>query len=141
MSAIMQTWFFYFNRRFPMKFSWTTLTVSDLEKSIEFYTKVMGLGPVNRMGVPGHWVAMLGEEGATKLELICTGEPLPAGHGTSVSIGFAPDDLDAMVASLQAQNIPLVGPISPSPDIRFFFLNDPDGYTVQILQQYKGALQ
>ena len=119
-----------------MKFMWTTLPVSDLEASIKFYSEFMGLGPVARMGVPAHQVAMLGEDGQTKLELIYEpGKAIPEAPGGLISMGYAPDDLDAFMAKAAQAGIPAVGPIYPSPDIRFFFIKDPDGYTVQLVEQ------
>jgi len=118
-----------------MKFCWTTIQVSDLEKSVKFYSELMGIGPVARMGTPEHRVVMLGENGVTKLELINEDKTLPAGVGTGVSIGFAPKNLDEKVAELAAAGVTAIGPISPSPDIRFFFVKDPDGYTVQLVEQ------
>ncbi len=120
-----------------MKFMWTTLAVSDLDKSLDFYTNVMGLGPVAAMGPPDHQVRMLGVDGATKLELVYEpGRAIPADPGGVISMGYAPDDLDSFMDKIAALGIPAVGPISPSPDIRFFFIKDPDGYTVQLVQQY-----
>ncbi|MBE7017555.1 MAG: VOC family protein [Ruminococcaceae bacterium] len=119
-----------------MKFMWTTIPVSDMEKSLRFYSRLMGLGPVAKMGVPAHQVVMLGKDGETKLELIYEpGRSLPDKPGGCVSMGFAPDNLDAFIAKLADMGIPAEGPISPSPDIRFFFVKDPDGYTVQLLEQ------
>lgn len=118
-----------------MDFCWTTIQVSDLDESIKFYTEFMGLGPVARMGNEEHRVVMLGENGKTKLELINEDRPLPAGVGVGVSVGFAPENLDEMISRLADAGIPAIGPISPTPDIRFFFVKDPDGYTVQLVEQ------
>ncbi len=88
------------------------------------------------MGVPAHQVVMLGKNGETKLELIYEpGRTLPENPGGTVTMGFAPDDLDAFIAKLSGMGIPAVGPIAPSPDIRFFFIKDPDGYTIQLVEQ------
>ena len=119
-----------------MKFMWTTLPVSDMEKSLEFYSGLMGLGPIARMGVPQHQVVMLGKEGETRLELIYEpGRAIPETPGGTISMGYAPENLDEFMAKLGEMGIPAVGPISPSPDIRFFFIKDPDGYTVQLVEQ------
>lgn len=119
-----------------MKFMWTTLPVSDLDKSLAFYSELMGLGPVAKMGSPAHQVVMLGENGQTKLELICEpGKAIPEAPGGLISMGYAPDDLDAFMAKVAEKGIPAIGPISPTPDVRFFFIKDPDGYTVQLVEQ------
>ena len=119
-----------------MKFMWTTIYVSDLDKSVKFYSEFMGLGPIIRLGNPQHQVVMLGEDGETKLELIYEpGRTLPENPGGVISMGYAPENLDAFMAKVAEAGIPAVGPISPSPDIRFYFISDPDGYAVQLLEQ------
>ena len=97
----------------------------------------MGLGPIARMGTSEHQVVMLGRDGETKLELIYEpGRRIPANPGNQISMGYAPDNLDEFMAKVAALGIPAIGPISPSPDIRFFFIKDPDGYTVQLVEQF-----
>jgi len=119
-----------------MKFMWTTLPVSDLKKSLKFYSEFMGLGPIARMGMPEHQVVMLGNNGETKLELIYEpGRAIPENPGGTISMGYAPDNLDEFIAKVSEAGIPAIGPISPSPDIRFYFIKDPDGYTVQLVEQ------
>ena len=118
-----------------MTFCWTTIQVADLEKSIKFYSELLGLGPIARMGSAEHRVVMLGKNGNTKLELINEDKPLPEGLGVGVSVGFAPENLDEMISRLADAGVPAIGPISPTPDIRFFFIKDPDGYTVQLVEQ------
>ena len=118
-----------------MKFAWTTLRVSDLERSIAFYSDVLGLSPMARMGTDSHRVVMFGPDGETKVELVWEAAPLPESAGGGVSLGFIPEDLDAFMARLAGLGIPAAGPVSPSPDIRFFFIRDPDGYTIQLVEQ------
>ena len=119
-----------------MKFMWTTLPISDMEKSLAFYSGLMGLGPMAKMGSPAHQVVMLGENGQTKLELIYEpGRALPENPGGTISMGYAPNNLDEFMAKVAEAGIPAIGPISPTPDIRFYFIKDPDGYTVQLVEQ------
>ena len=119
-----------------MKFCWTTLHVSDMRRSLEFYSVILGLGPAVCMGNDAHRVVMLGDADGTRLELMCDGSPVPADAGKGISVGFAPENLDALIENLRDKHgISAVGPVSPTPDIRFFFIRDPDGYTVQLLEQ------
>ncbi|MBR6708496.1 MAG: VOC family protein [Clostridia bacterium] len=118
-----------------MRFSWTTFRVSNLENSIRFYSEVLGLKPMVRLGTDEHRVVMFGEDGSTKLELVWEAGPIPDGVGKGVSVGFIPDDLDAFVQGLQDKGIPVIGPIAPDETIRFFFISDPDGYSVQLVEQ------
>lgn len=118
-----------------MKFTWTTFRVSNLEKSLTFYTETLGMRLDSRFGVPGHEIAMLGSPDGTKLELICDEGAFPEVPGQGVSVGFAPESLDALIAALKQHGIEPAGPISPNPNLRFFFVRDPDGYVIQLVEQ------
>ena len=102
-----------------MKFAWTTLRVSDLDRSIAFYSDVLSLAPMARMGTDAHRVVMFGRDGETKVELIWEASPLPDAVGGGVSLGFIPDDLDAFMARLDGLGIPPWGPC-PLPRISAF---------------------
>ena len=108
-----------------MTFTWTTLRVSDLDRSLAFYHDLLGLPVCERFGPPGHQIAMLGPEDGTKLELLSDG-PAPAGSGAGVPIGLAPEDMPTL---------PAAEPFSPNPSLRFYFLHDPDGYRVQLVER------
>ena len=120
-----------------MKFAWTTLRVRDFERSIDFYSNIIGLKIAERMGTDDHRVIMFGEDGATRVELIWEPVQLPEVLGTGVNLGFFPDDLDAYKARLEGLGMETTPIISPSPDVRFFFVNDPDGYKLQFVQLMK----
>jgi lactoylglutathione lyase len=117
-----------------MEFTWCTITVKDMEKSLAFYRDIVGLPVVRRLsGGLGPEIAFLGA-GETKVELIHdTGQA--ADHPKGISLGFAVESLDAMIAFLEEQGIPIAGgPYQPSPHIRFIFVKDPDGVTVQFAE-------
>lgn len=116
-----------------MTFTWTTLRVSDLDRSLAFYHDLLGLPLCERFGAAGHQIAMLGPEDGTKLELLCDG-PIPAGSGVGVSIGLAPEDMATLLAAVAAAGHAVPEPFSPGPGLRFYFLHDPDGYRVQLVE-------
>lgn len=118
-----------------MKLNWVTLRVRDLEKSVAFYTKSLGMETAARFGGAGHEIAMLGQADGPKVELLCDSAAVPAPPGAGVSVGLETEDLDALVASLRAEGYAVSGPIRPNPQFRFFFVSDPDGYTIQLLEQ------
>lgn len=108
-----------------MSFLWTTIHVSDLERSLAFYRNRLGY-QVDRM-IAGDTIAFLGT-GETKLELI-TGEASPS---PAMSLGFAVTDLDQTrqeLADCQPSDI-----VSPMPGLRFCFVKDPDGYVIQLVE-------
>ena len=116
-----------------MKFTWTTIQVSDLDKSLAFYRDLLGLPVVSRFQGGPNEIAMLGEPDGTHLELLCKPEPLPAPIGQGVSVGLQPDDLPAILEKLAAQGV-TPQPVSPNPNLTFYFVKDPDGYTVQLVK-------
>ena len=116
-----------------MTFTWTTIRVRDLDQSLAFYHDLLGLPIQERFGPPGHEIAMLGPEEGTRLELIAAGEDLPSPPAPTLSLGFAPEDMGQLLAALEARDIP-TRPMSPNPSLQFYFLDDPDGYTVQLVE-------
>ena len=117
-----------------MKFVWTTIHVSDLDKSIAFYSGLLGLPVLERFQGTGNEIAMLGEETGTHLELLCKpGRPETVGQG--VSIGFAFPDIEAMAETLTAAGCQVTPIISPNPNVKFRFVADPDGYQVQLVER------
>ena len=119
-----------------MKFKWTTLRVKNLDTSLDFYCGSLGMRVDSRFGSPDHPIVMLGEADGAKVELISDPAGVSDLPGQGVSIGLIPDDLDGLVAKLKANpSLHVTGPIAPNPSIRFFFVNDPDGYHIQLAEQ------
>lgn len=107
----------------------TTIFCSDMEKSLAFYRDLLELPLVDTIRENGRHISFLGSKEGTKLELIVgAGAPKPS---ESISIGIAPSDIQKI---LQIYQGPVEGPISPNPHLTFWFLQDPDGYRVQLLQ-------
>ncbi len=118
-----------------MKLNWVTLRVNDLEKSLFFYTKLLNLDIAAKFGGPEHPIVMLGKAEEPKLELIQESHPQIDPSGNGVSIGLEADNLDRLIGVLRENGYQATGPVSPNPNIRFFFVRDPDGYTVQLVEQ------
>lgn len=115
-----------------MSFVYTTLTVKDLEASLAFYTKIVGL-PIDRRfpAGPGTEIAFLGA-GETKVELVCyKNHPEPI-IGNAVSLGFRVDSLPEKLSQVRDAGVPVISEIiQPNPHVRFFYVTDPDGFQVQ----------
>lgn len=116
-----------------MTFTWTTLRVTDLDRSLTFYHDLLGLPIQERFGPPDHQIVMLGPETGTKLELISGGEPLPAPPAPGLSLGFAPEDIHGLLEQVKAQGLE-VRTMSPNPSLKFYFISDPDGYAIQLVE-------
>lgn len=117
-----------------MKFCWTTIHVKSLEKSILFYHEIIGLDIVNQFeGGPGMKIAMLGEPGNALIELI--EQKGISQESKGISIGFEVPSIEKAMDHLRENGIAIKsGPFSPAPATTFFFVEDPDGLEVQIVQ-------
>lgn len=117
--------------------------VLDEEKSIDFYDKAFGLKVADRFDFPEFTLAYLrNPEVDFEVELTVNKgrtEPYALGDGYG-HVAFAVDDLDAEHARLAAAGL------APNPIkefhrdgglmARFFFLQDPDGYKIEMLQRH-----
>lgn len=55
--------------------------------------------------------------------------------GESVSAAFLVESLDNKIHDLKKKGITnIIGPIQPIPAVRFIFIRDPDGMTIQIVE-------
>lgn len=119
-----------------MKYCWTTIMVTDLEKSIAFYRDIVGLPLDRRFSAgPGGEIAFLGD-GETQVELIERIGPKST-IGNAVSLGFAVDSLDDALAFVAEHGIKVEsGPFQPNDHIKFFYILDPDGLRIQFSQSF-----
>lgn len=122
-----------------MKFCWCTLHVSDLEHSIEFYTKAIGLKVIRRFEVgPRSEIAFLGfDEGTdeTQVELYFDKSGVVHQASEQISLGFNVDSLEAQQSLLTEMGV--MGQsevIKPNPHVQFFYAEDPDGIKVQFVE-------
>lgn len=118
-----------------MNLSWVTLTVKNMDESLNFYTEVLGLTLVDRRPAgPQMELAFLGD-GETKLELVCNQAVTSFDMGQSISLGFSVASVDQSMATLTEKGIAIhSGPFQPAPYIRFFFILDPNGLKIQLIE-------
>lgn len=119
-----------------MNFCWITLNVNNMEESLKFYNEIIGLKITERfnLGVEME-IAMLGENDGTKIELIYNKNKNVSVHSEGISIGFEVKSLDDTIELLKNKKISIKrGPISPIPSSRFFFIDDPNGIEIQIVE-------
>lgn len=117
-----------------MGFTLVTLRVSDIEKSFHFYNGILGLPVIKQfVNMNNEKIIMLGQEEIPHIELIESAQKLEP--GTAISIGFKVENAQNIIREVMNEFDCLpVGPISPNPNLRFFFIKDPDGYQVQLLE-------
>lgn len=120
-----------------MKYVWTTIYVKDLDKSLKFYTDVVGLEVDGRFPAgPGMEIGFLKSQGTdTKIELIQEAVFKGRKEPTAISMGFLTDDIENKREEVKAAGYEPTEIIRPNPHAQFFFVKDPDGIEVQFVQE------
>ena len=117
--------------------------VLDLDRSLRFYADALDLGVAERLDFETFTLVYLrNAENDFEVELTLNkGRTEPYAHGDGYGhIAFCVDDLDAEHARMAAAGIePL--PIKEffrdgALLARFFFIQDPDGYRIEVLQRH-----
>ena len=119
--------------------------VLDEARSVEFYSKAFGLAVADRLDFEGFTLIYLSNaESGFEVELTVNkgrSEPYDLGDGYG-HLAVSVDDLDAEHARFEAEGLsprPLVdfrpGGEGTDPIARFFFVADPDGYQIEVVQR------
>jgi glyoxylase I family protein len=128
-----------------------------MERALAFYRDLLGLETIfdvelagpgldavsGQRGAAGRMVGCLVPGGAT-LELLCFAGSAGAARGRPPAFGYSNvalsvDDLDAAWAALEARGArPLQRPVEVG-GVRMFFLADPDGTPIEIIEFPRGA--
>jgi lactoylglutathione lyase len=118
------------------------IRVLDEQRSVDFYGKAFGLAVADRYPFDGFTLVYLrNEETEFELELTVNhGRTEPYGLGDGYGhVAFSVDDLEAEHARFEALGL---APL-PVKDFmhegrllaKFFFVQDPDGYKIEVLQR------
>jgi len=121
------------------------IRVLNEARSVDFYARAFGLTVADRLDFPEFTLIYLrNPEADFELELTVNKgvtEPYELGNGYG-HIAFAVDDLDAEHARFELEGLnprKLVefAPGGPGSAViaRFFFVTDPDGYQIEVLQR------
>jgi len=119
------------------------IRVLDEARSVAFYRRAFNMAPADRYGFDGFTLVYLrGPESDFELELTINHgrtEPYQLGDGYG-HVAVCVDDLDAEHARFVAEGL------APNPIkefhrdgalmARFFFVSDPDGYRIEVLQRH-----
>ena len=107
-----------------MRYAHTTIIVSDIEKSIQFYEEVAGLTIRNKFSAGSKTLAFLSDkDGDTQIELI-QDENEKTYSGSGISIGFEVENVEEYMEKMNSMGY----------QTKFFYVNDPDGLKIQLIE-------
>ena len=121
------------------RFDHFNFNVLDLDRSIRFYEKALGLKEVRRMEAPdGSFILVYMGEEKTGFLLELTWlrdrkEPYDLGEGEFHLCMRVPGDYDAV----RAYHKQMDRVCYENTDMGLYFINDPDGYWIEILPEQK----
>lgn len=118
------------------------IRVLDADRSIAFYRKAFGLEVADRMEFDDFTLVYLSnDESGFELELTVNKgrtEPYDLGDGYG-HLAFSVADLEAEHARFEAEGLEprKMVEFAPGGEViaRFFFVSDPDGYQIEVLQR------
>ncbi len=115
-----------------------TIIVADMDRSIRFYTEVLGLKLTNRFG--NDWATVSAGEGLTiGIHPASTKYPTPGTKG-AIILGLDIDmPVERMVARLAQQGVTIKGSVVRSEAGNFANLEDPDGNEMYLWEKVKVA--
>jgi len=117
-----------------MKFCWSTITVNNMEESLEFYKEIVGLKENRRFqAAPGVEITFLGE-GETQIELVYYENKKEGNIGSDISLGFEVNSIDEMMEFIKGKGRDIDGPYQPNPHLKFFYVLDPNGLKIQFVE-------
>ncbi len=112
-----------------------TIYVSDMDRAVEFYTKVLGLRLVSRYG--DEWASVDAGKGMI-IGLHPAAERMGApGTLGSINIGFdVTESIDEVVRTLESRGVTFDGPIKDDANgsIRLAFFGDSDGNSLYLCE-------
>ena len=121
------------------KFTYTGIRVRDLERSIQFYTQVLGMKETGRSKIDqsrGEVVSLTTHEGGPVLELNYyeTSSPFYKDYVTGEGVdhlAFQVDDLDKALAEAHAADYPLALEMKTGSS-RWAYIEDPNGIFIEL---------
>jgi lactoylglutathione lyase len=107
-----------------------TIMVSDMERSVRFYTETLELNLSFRVG--NEWAEV--QAPGVAIGLHPSGGHAATGGSGGMSLGLQVADIQAAMAVLQARGIEFPNGWRPSGDLRLADFSDPDGTPLYLVQ-------
>jgi lactoylglutathione lyase len=121
------------------KFEYTGIRVTDVQKSVDFYTKVLGMKILGRQKMEqtkGETVGLSSQDGSFVLELNHYDEGSPYNTEYAVGegldhLGFKVDDLDTALKEVQSSGYETILEIKTDGS-RYAYIEDPNGIWIEL---------
>ena len=127
-----------------IRFEGVSLTVENIDRSIEFYAEKLGL-KVEHNASPDFALLRIGEHDGGTIGLLSQNvskkegvEPSISSQKRAVHIEFSTDNLDELFEELKAMGVIFQVPPHDEPWERSMTAFDPDGYSVEFAQGKRG---
>jgi len=120
------------------------LLVSDLNRSVQFYRKLLGRVPASEDVRHARFdlgsVSLTIHEDLTPPEIsLWRVDPMPERRGWGVYLTFPTNDLERVYGMLKEGGVDILTPPTATPwSSRMFIVKDPDGYLLEVSQQQDG---
>ena len=102
-----------------------TIYVTDMDRSVKFYTETLGMKLLERHG--NHWAAIDGGPGLS-IGLHPATPEVPAGRPGSTAIGLYVDEpIRSATDKLRGKGVTFQGPVIADKALSLAFFTDPDG--------------
>ena len=126
------------------RFEGVTLTVDDIEQSLDFYAKKLGL-TVEVNAAPAFALIRIGGAGGGTIGLLSNSRASSGGvvamtvlQNRAIHVEFSTDNLDRLYKELLARGVSFHEPPHDEPWERSMTAFDPDGYSVEFAQGRRG---
>ncbi len=126
-----------------MRYLHTMIRVGDLERSVDFYTRVLGFSEVKRSDYPDGKFTLVflrapgDPEGGPMLELTYNWGVDHYDHGTGYGhVAYQVESMEEVAKRLEAAGVGFSWGPGKTPDGRttMAFVDDPDGYKIELLE-------
>jgi catechol 2,3-dioxygenase-like lactoylglutathione lyase family enzyme len=122
-----------------MKWDHIGIKTSDVDKSLRFYTDILGLERQEELEIMGKRFYFVGNDTVSiEIEAGNPGDTQidPRAQTGLYHLAFTVDDVASLVDRLKSEGIPIaLEPVSTRPDRLVAFVEDPDGAFIQLIQK------
>ena len=111
---------------------------ADINKSIDFYTRILGLEVLEKIDLVGRSFYFIGND-RTRIEIEQANpgdEMILVDKGFGLyHLAFAVENIEKLAARLKAESVRFImEPVQLRPDRKIAFIEDPDGVRIQLIE-------